>query len=147
MKPDIVKVALSELSEGISPHEFSSKSFISIAAGVTLSALENFLPLNTKSIIRVMPNTPCTVGESAAAFAASTRSSSEDKDYCSKIFGAVGTVSEVPEYLMDAVTGLSGSGPACKWRSSFFITDEHQRCTILSSLEFCLCNTHVSIFL
>jgi len=111
-KPDVVRPVLLDVSSIIPAAEFRSKSFISIAAGVTLSSLESYLPDTTKSVIRVMPNTPCLVGQSAAAFAAGSKSSKEDKDICAAIFKSVGTVCEVQEKLMDAVTGLSGSGPA-----------------------------------
>ena len=114
-KPDAVKNLLTSLAKDIPHEEFSKKSFISIAAGIPLSALQSYLPSETKSIIRVMPNTPCLVGQCATAYAAAERSSAQDKANCASIFGAVGTVNEVPEYLMDAVTGLSGSGPACNY--------------------------------
>jgi pyrroline-5-carboxylate reductase len=108
-KPDGVKSCL----ESLANHDFEKKSFISIAAGTPISALESYLPHETKSMIRVMPNTPCLVGQCAAAFASGTKTTEEDKTICTAIFSSVGTVSEVPEKLMDAVTGLSGSGPAC----------------------------------
>jgi pyrroline-5-carboxylate reductase len=113
-KPDVVKSCLENLQETLSPDDFQTKSFLSIAAGVPLSALESYLPLQTKSVIRVMPNTPCLVGQCAAAFASGTKTTNEDKAICTALFNSVGTISEIPEKLMDAVTGLSGSGPACK---------------------------------
>lgn len=113
-KPDVVQPCLESLQINIQPEEFCMKSFISIAAGVSINSLENYLPKETKSIIRVMPNTPCLVGQSAAAFSTGTKSTDEDKAICISLFQSVGTISEVPEKLMDAVTGLSGSGPACK---------------------------------
>mmetsp|Transcript_18324 Transcript_18324/g.19092 ORF Transcript_18324/g.19092 Transcript_18324/m.19092 type:complete len:285 (+) Transcript_18324:11-865(+) len=111
-KPDVVKPCLLNLQEYLSLDEFNEKSFISIAAGVSISSLEEYLPIQTKSVIRVMPNTPCLVGQSAAAFSPGSKSTEEDKLICNAIFNSVGTISEVPEKLMDAVTGLSGSGPA-----------------------------------
>ena len=105
VKPQVVVPVLNELTSSHDDSLFSSKSFISIAAGVTLKTMESNLPSNTKSVIRVMPNTPCTVGESATAFALGTKSSITDKDLCEKLFLAVGKVKEVPEKLIDAVTG------------------------------------------
>jgi len=83
---------------------------ISIAAGVTLGKLEEALP--GRKVVRVMPNTPCLVGEAATAFASGKLVTEQDKDTVKAIFGAVGLALEVDEKLLDAVTGLSGSGPA-----------------------------------
>jgi pyrroline-5-carboxylate reductase len=112
VKPQVVVPVLSELKASCDERIFESKSFISIAAGVTISSMESTLPACTRSVIRVMPNTPCTVGECAAAMALGSRSQLSDKDICEKIFQAVGSICEVPEKLIDSVTGLSGSGPA-----------------------------------
>lgn len=83
---------------------------VSILAGVTLSQLEMMFP--SKPIIRAMPNTPAQVGAGVTAIAANALVSKEQLAVVQKIFGAVGTVVEVAESLMNAVTGLSGSGPA-----------------------------------
>ena len=84
--------------------------FISIAAGVTLQRLCN--GLNTERVIRVMPNTPCLVGEGAAGFALAGGASPEDGEYVGDLLSAVGVAFQLPEHQLDAVTGLSGSGPA-----------------------------------
>jgi len=83
---------------------------ISIAAGVTLTTLEKNLP--GRRVIRVMPNTPCLVGEAASGFALGKLANDSDRDIVKTIFGSVGIAMEVSEHLLDAVTGLSGSGPA-----------------------------------
>lgn len=83
---------------------------ISILAGVTLSRLENAFP--SQPVIRVMPNTPATVGAAMTAIASGQLATSTHINLAKSIFAAVGEVVEVPEYMMDAVTGLSGSGPA-----------------------------------
>ena len=84
---------------------------ISIAAGVTLNTLENALG-GTAKVIRVMPNTPALVGASASAYALGSHAESGDAETAGKLLGAVGEAFEVKEALLDAVTGLSGSGPA-----------------------------------
>ncbi len=84
---------------------------LSIAAGVTLSRLEGQLTSGAR-VIRVMPNTPALVGASATAFAVGQAARAEDGALAQKLFSAVGMTYQLPESLMDAVTGLSGSGPA-----------------------------------
>jgi pyrroline-5-carboxylate reductase len=84
---------------------------ISIAAGVTLSALEAAAGENMR-MIRAMPNTPALVGHGAAGFCLGSRATREDSQVAMSLLGAVGLAIEFPERLMDAVTGLSGSGPA-----------------------------------
>lgn len=112
VKPDVVGPVLDELVLKLGPEVFEKKCFISIAAGISIAAIEARLPPTTKGIIRVMPNTACMVGMSASAYASNSKTSKQDKDICEKIFRSVGTICEVDEKLMDAVTGLSGSGPA-----------------------------------
>ena len=84
---------------------------LSIAAGVPASKLEGRLPAGTP-VVRAMPNTPAQVGAGAAAVAAGRDAGSADLDWAESILGAVGTVVRVAESDIDAVTGLSGSGPA-----------------------------------
>jgi pyrroline-5-carboxylate reductase len=84
---------------------------ISIAAGVTLPVLESAVPENFR-MVRAMPNTPALVGHGAAGYCLGTRANSQDAESARSLLGAVGLAVQVPEKLMDAVTGLSGSGPA-----------------------------------
>ena len=84
---------------------------LSIAAGVTLARLEAALAPATP-VVRAMPNTPALVGAGAAAIAGGTHASADDLDWAEGMLGAVGMVVRVDEPLLDAVTGLSGSGPA-----------------------------------
>lgn len=84
---------------------------ISIAAGVTLAALEASADENFR-VVRAMPNTPALVGHGAAGFCLGSRATAGDAQTARSLLGAVGLAVEVPERLMDAVTGLSGSGPA-----------------------------------
>lgn len=107
VKPGQVRGALGEL-QGLSNED---RSFLSIAAGITIAQLQNGLGPAAR-IVRVMPNTPALVGSSASAFALGPSATPEDAAIARRIFGAVGLVCEVPEPLLDAVTGLSGSGPA-----------------------------------
>jgi len=84
---------------------------LSIAAGVTTAALEAALPAGTP-VVRAMPNTPALVGAGASAIAPGAAAGDDDLDWAEEVLGAVGAVVRVPEAQLDAVTGLSGSGPA-----------------------------------
>ena len=107
VKPDQVAPLLAEVRS-----QFTGKHLlISIAAGVTLSKLEGALPSGAR-VIRVMPNTPALIGASASAFASGKSATPEDGQLAQRLFSAVGLVYHVKESLLDAVTGLSGSGPA-----------------------------------
>jgi len=84
---------------------------LSIAAGVTTASLEAALGGGIP-VVRAMPNTPAVVGEGASAIAAGSSASDDDLLWASSILDAVGVVVRVNENQLDAVTGLSGSGPA-----------------------------------
>jgi pyrroline-5-carboxylate reductase len=107
VKPQIMAAVLAE----VKPHIAARHLVVSIAAGVTLKTLADGLGDKTR-LVRVMPNTPCLVGASAAGFAAGSTATADDVALVGKLFGAVGKAFAVPEPLLDAVTGLSGSGPA-----------------------------------
>jgi pyrroline-5-carboxylate reductase len=107
VKPDQVSGVLAEIRQS-----FTEKHLlISIAAGVTLAKLEAGLGAGTR-LVRVMPNTPALVGASATAFAPGKSALPADADLAQRLFSAVGVAFQVKESLLDAVTGLSGSGPA-----------------------------------
>lgn len=91
--------------------KFPDKLFISVAAGVTLETMEK-LTGGVCRFVRTMPNTPSLVGKGAAAFSLGSKCGDTDRMTVQSILGAVGLSVEVPERLIDAVTGLSGSGPA-----------------------------------
>jgi len=107
VKPDQVVGLLGE----IKPLFTAEHLLISIAAGVTLAKLEAELPAKAR-VIRVMPNTPALVGAGASAYALGAAASGEDGALAQMLLGAVGVAVGVKESLLDAVTGLSGSGPA-----------------------------------
>ena len=111
VKPREVAGVLRELGGATNP-SLSRPLWVSIAAGVTLSSLAGCLPPGSR-LIRSMPNTPALVGEGATAFAANQEATDADRAAARVLFEAVGTAWEAPsEALLDAVTGLSGSGPA-----------------------------------
>ncbi len=83
---------------------------ISIAAGVPLSRLETCL--GTRRVVRVMPNTPLLVGQGATVYTRGSGACDADAAVCQRIFGGLGSAKEVPESWINAVTALSGSGPA-----------------------------------
>jgi pyrroline-5-carboxylate reductase len=83
---------------------------VSIAAGVTIARIEELVP--DRPVVRAMPNTPALVGIGASAIAPGTHATAEHLDLAEQLLGAVGTVARVGESALDAVTGLSGSGPA-----------------------------------
>ena len=91
--------------------ERNSKLFISIAAGVKISSLEESLKKEDR-VIRVMPNTPAMIGHGASAQSRGKNATESDSKFVNKVLTAVGVAIEVPEKQLDAVTGLSGSGPA-----------------------------------
>lgn len=84
---------------------------VSLVAGVTTAHYENKLPAGSP-VVRVMPNTPMLVGQGASVLASGRHAKGEHLDLVREMLGSVGTVSVVPESQMDAVTAVSGSGPA-----------------------------------
>jgi len=107
VKPDHVNDLLLDIKKDFTPNHL----LISIAAGVPISRFESVLG-STARIVRVMPNTPALVGASASAFAAGKGAQPADAELVQRLFSSVGIAYQVKESLLDAVTGLSGSGPA-----------------------------------
>lgn len=107
VKPDQVANVLAEIKPAFTREHL----LISIAAGVTLKKLESGLPENSR-VVRVMPNTPALVGAGASGYALGAAATKEDGELAQKLLSAVGIAFAVKESLLDAVTGLSGSGPA-----------------------------------
>ncbi len=107
VKPQAMPAVLAELQ----PHVTADHLIISIAAGVPMATLEAGLGPEPR-LVRVMPNTPALVGEGASAFCLATNCTADDEALVRRCLSAVGRVHRVAESLLDAVTGLSGSGPA-----------------------------------
>ena len=107
VKPDKVADAL----DSIQRYWRESHCLISIVAGAKLDQLAAHLPAGAR-ILRVMPNTPALVGSSASAFALGEFATRVDAEITTSLLNSVGITEEVAEHLLDAVTGLSGSGPA-----------------------------------
>ncbi len=107
VKPQVIDKVLTLIGGDVK----STQLVISVAAGVPVSALESRLPEGTH-VVRTMPNTPATVMAGATAIAPGTHATEEDLEVARALFTAVGRVVTLDESLLDAVTGLSGSGPA-----------------------------------
>jgi len=112
VKPQTIGGVLREIGAEIAaPRAAARKLFVSIAAGITLVTLEEALP--GARVIRVMPNAPAMVGEGMAALVRGRRATAADQAFVVKLFSAVGQALVLKdEALIDAVTALSGSGPA-----------------------------------
>jgi pyrroline-5-carboxylate reductase len=106
VKPGDVVGALSSAAPALEPDAV----VLSIAAGVRIATLEEVVP--NAPVVRAMPNTPALVRRGAAAIAGGSRATDDHLRRAEAVLGAVGLVVRVPEHLLDAVTGLSGSGPA-----------------------------------
>ena len=106
VKPQVIKFVLEDIK-----NDSAAKVIISIAAGVKTDLLSQYFGSKAK-IVRIMPNTPALVGAGMSALYFSRQVEADEKAFVEKIFGALGETAEVKENEMDAVTGLSGSGPA-----------------------------------
>ena len=107
VKPQSMPQVLAELREAIT----ADHMVISIAAGVTLDALAAGLG-SDRRLVRVMPNTPALIGEGASGYCLGPNARAGDEATVKRCLDAVGRSFRVPEHLLDAVTGLSGGGPA-----------------------------------
>jgi pyrroline-5-carboxylate reductase len=107
VKPQTMAALLAE----IRPLVTSRHLIVSIAAGITLRQLAEGLGPDCR-LVRVMPNTPCLVGASASGYSPAETATADDIALVDRLLNAVGRAYRLPEHLLDAVTGLSGSGPA-----------------------------------
>jgi pyrroline-5-carboxylate reductase len=126
VKPQQMSAVLASLKSATS----DLKLFISIAAGVTTARIESELGGKTR-VVRVMPNTPALVGAGAAALAKGAFATDNDLTTAESILGAVGITVRVEEKFIDAVTALSGSGPAY----IFFVTEAMIKAGVAQGLE------------
>ncbi|MGB9866514.1 MAG: pyrroline-5-carboxylate reductase [Bacillota bacterium] len=111
VKPKDMAVALQEMRPHVRSNGSADQLVISVAAGIPISSVERALPGGIP-VVRAMPNTSCKVLESATAIARGTYTQDRHAEQARQLFACVGKVVEVDETLIDAVTGLSGSGPA-----------------------------------
>lgn len=107
VKPAMVPDLLREIADALDP----GTVVVSVAAGVTVATFESLLP-ESVAVIRSMPNTPAVVGRAVTGVAAGTRSTDEDLALAVSLFETVGDVIVVPEEQIDALSTISGSGPA-----------------------------------
>jgi pyrroline-5-carboxylate reductase len=107
VKPQGIDKVLTEVGAEVRPEQL----VVSVAAGVPIDALESRLAPGTR-VVRAMPNTPATVQAGATAIASGAHAREDDMRVARELFEAVGRVVVLDESLLDAVTGLSGSGPA-----------------------------------
>ncbi len=122
VKPQYLAEALKLFDNG----ELQDKLVISIVAGATLETLSGLT--GATRIVRVMPNTPAMIGKGAAAYAVSPGVTEADAQAVEAILGSVGYFCRLPEKLIDAVTGLSGSGPAYVFDFIQALSDGGVRC-------------------
>lgn len=108
VKPHIVPIALGDIKSANVDHD---KLYMSIAMGFTIKQLEQILPKASR-VVRVMPNTPALVQSGASVFVKGSAATEIDATTTKRLLQSIGTCEEVTESMMDAVTALSGSGPA-----------------------------------
>jgi pyrroline-5-carboxylate reductase len=107
VKPQVIDKTLQAIGADVRPEQL----VVSVAAGVSIAAMESKLPAGTR-VVRTMPNTPATALAGATALAAGTHATGADMARAKEIFEAIGRAVVLDESMLDAVTGLSGSGPA-----------------------------------
>lgn len=115
VKPQVAEAVCSTLEIPEGTH------IISIAAGLKIETLKSWL--KSEKITRVMPNTPLMVGKGASAYCSSSGVTESEKELVESVFGSAGVIHEVEEKDIDAVTGVSGSGPAYVYEFIQALTD------------------------
>ncbi|ERN05028.1 pyrroline-5-carboxylate reductase [Amborella trichopoda] len=137
VKPQVVKEVLSELKPFLS----KEKLLVSIAAGIRLNDLQEWT--GHGRLIRVMTNTPSLVGMAASVICLGELATTEDEKFVSNLFGAVGKAWTAKEKLLDAVTGLSGSGPAYVYLAIEAMADGGVAAGLPRDLALCLASQTV----
>jgi pyrroline-5-carboxylate reductase len=127
VKPKEAASALAQASGAL-----DGKLLISIAAGLRISSLQQHAPASR--IVRAMPNTPALVGKSATAYAAAPEATADDRALAERIFSSIGEAHFVEENLIDAVTAVSGSGPAYIFLVIEAMTEGGVRCGLPAEL-------------
>lgn len=107
VKPQVLDAVLREIADSVSPDKLA----VSVAAGATIQRIEDRLTSGGR-VIRVMTNTPCVIGAAASCYSKGSRATEEDMKKVGLILSSVGLALPLEERFLDAVTGLSGSGPA-----------------------------------
>ncbi|MCG7286954.1 pyrroline-5-carboxylate reductase [Cellulomonas sp. ACRRI] len=125
VKPQVVPEVLAEIAPTLRPGTL----VVSVAAGVPVAVYEAALPAGTP-VVRVMPNTPALVGKGASAIAPGTHATDEHLDLAERALAATGLVVRVAEKDLDAVTAISGSGPAY----AFYLIDAMAEAGVLLGL-------------
>jgi pyrroline-5-carboxylate reductase len=125
VKPQVVPDVLAEIAPALRPGTL----VVSVAAGIPVAVYEAALPAGTP-VVRVMPNTPALVGKGASAIAPGTHATDEHLDLAERALAATGLVVRVPEKDLDAVTAISGSGPAY----AFYLIDAMAEAGVLLGL-------------
>lgn len=118
VKPQVLSGVLRDIGDHLSPQAL----VVSIAAGVTLTQLQSALPPAAR-VVRVMPNTPALIGQGASAYSLGRHATAEDGRLVHTLLETVGLARLVAEPLLDAVTGLSGSGPAYAYQAIEALSD------------------------
>ena len=118
VKPQYLREVVTGIASSLEPRHL----LVSIAAGITVAEIQACLDTERR-IIRVMPNTPCLVGAGAAGFSLGGTATPDDAALVERMLATVGIAFQVPEPLLDAITGLSGSGPAYVYQFIEAISD------------------------
>lgn len=124
VKPQMIADVTEVLAADIAA---SDAVFVSMLAGVTLERLESLLGAE-KKIIRIMPNTPCAVGQGLILCAANARVTPEELEDFRMLMSAAGTLDQLPEHLMDAAGAVSGCGPAYAYMFIEALADGGVKC-------------------
>ncbi|MCY4159680.1 MAG: pyrroline-5-carboxylate reductase [Bacteroidetes bacterium] len=131
VKPTNWQTVINEIREHVS----SDTLIVSVLAGLTTSRIGKEFSEN-QPVVRTMPNTPMIVGKAATAISAGNTATADHLALVQEMFEAVGSVEKVQEYLMDAVTGLSGSGPAYVFMLIEALTDAGVKQGLPRSISF-----------
>jgi pyrroline-5-carboxylate reductase len=123
VKPQVAKIVIDQIKDDI----FADAVIISMMAGQDILTVQNLFNKKVK-IIRIMPNMPCKLGQGVIAYSTSENVTKEEEDLFNEYFSMAGLIDKVDESLMDAVTALSGSGPAFVYAFAKSLIDGAVKC-------------------